>query len=127
MLNCQLCYKQKLFKQPYPPLYMQGRGGKGSIYTWAAGNGGEVGDSCAADGYASSIYTIAIGAAWSDGTPASYDEPCSAKMATNFMDSDTLKVVCVSVYTRTRTCTCTPTEADPRILGRGVQRKLIGN
>ena len=80
---------------------MQGREGKGSIYTWAAGNGGEVGDSCAADGYTSSIYTIAIGAAWSNGTPASYDEQCSAKMATNFMDSDTLKVVCMYMHTHT--------------------------
>ena len=28
---------------------------------WAAGNGGGRGDSCAADGYVNSIYTIAVG------------------------------------------------------------------
>ena len=52
---------------------------------WAAGNGGEHGDSCAADGYASSIYTIAIGSVGSDGRAAPYDERCSAKMAVTFV------------------------------------------
>ncbi len=54
---------------------------------WAAGNGGEKGDSCAADGYTSSIYTIGIGSAASDGTQASYDEPCSGKLAVVFVDN----------------------------------------
>ena len=44
-------------------------------------------DSCAADGYASSIYTIAIGSAASDGTQASYDEDCSGKMAVVFISN----------------------------------------
>ena len=52
---------------------------------WAAGNGGDEGDSCAADGYASSIYTIAIGAASSNGSQASYDEDCAGKMAVAFV------------------------------------------
>ena len=52
---------------------------------WAAGNGGEYNDSCAADGYVNSIYTIAIGSVGSDGQPASYDERCSAKMAVTFV------------------------------------------
>ena len=61
-------------------IQLQGRRGKGSIWVWAAGNGGYL-DTCAADGYASSIYTIAIGAANSNGAAAPYDEWCSAKMA----------------------------------------------
>ena len=65
----------------------QGRGGKGSIFVWAAGNGGDNYDSCAADGYVNSIYTIAIGSAASDGSPAYYDEMCSAKMATTFVNN----------------------------------------
>ena len=65
----------------YQSSKLQGRKGKGSIWVWAAGNGGYTSDSCAADGYASSIYTIAIGAANSNGTAAPYDEQCSAKMA----------------------------------------------
>ena len=64
----------------------QGRGGKGSIYTFAAGNGGP-GDSCAADGYTNSIYTISVGSAASDGTQSSFDEMCSGKMVVTF-DSD---------------------------------------
>ena len=45
-----------------------------------------------------SIYTIAIGAASSTGTPAYYDEPCSAKMAVSFVDNPSvpnLQVVCL--------------------------------
>lgn len=36
----------------------QGRGGKGSIFVWASGNGGRQHDSCACDGYITSIYTV---------------------------------------------------------------------
>ena len=62
----------------------QGRGGKGSIYVWAAGNGGDQ-DSCAADGYVNSIYTIAIGSVDIDSRPAVYDERCSAKIVVTFV------------------------------------------
>lgn len=62
----------------------QGRDGKGSIFIWAAGNGGANGDSCATDGYVGSIYTIAVGAMDQQGRPAYYDEKCSSKMAVTF-------------------------------------------
>ena len=52
-----------------------GRGGKGSIILWAGGNGGDVNDNSNYDGYANSIYTIAIGATDSKGTRAYYSEP----------------------------------------------------
>ncbi len=52
-----------------------GRGGKGSIILWAGGNGGNVGDNSNYDGYANSIYTIAIGATDSLGKRAYYSEP----------------------------------------------------
>ncbi len=54
---------------------------------WAAGNGGWKGDSCATDGYTSSIYTIGIGSAASDGTQAFYDEQCSGKMSVVFVNN----------------------------------------
>ncbi len=60
---------------------LRGRLGKGSIYVWAAGNGRNNGDSCAFDGYASSIYTIPIGALDSSGDQAWYSESCAALMA----------------------------------------------
>lgn len=61
-------------------LHKQGRKGKGAIYTWAAGNGGEEDDNCGADGYVNSIYTIAVSAATHDGKIPIYGEPCSAIM-----------------------------------------------
>ena len=48
---------------------------------WAAGNGGDSYDSCAADGFVNSIYTIAVGSADQNGQQAYYDEDCPAKMA----------------------------------------------
>ena len=54
------------------------------IYVFASGNGGGWYDSCAADGYVASIYTIAIGSANSYGGQADYDEQCAGKMAVTF-------------------------------------------
>ena len=54
---------------------------------WAAGNGGDYRDNCAADGYVQSIYTIAIGSVSSDSEPAYYDERCSAKLASTFVNN----------------------------------------
>ena len=51
---------------------------------WAAGNGGKYHDSCSADGYSSSIYTISVGSADYDGSQADYDENCPSKMAVTF-------------------------------------------
>ena len=38
----------------------KGRGGKGSIFVWASGNGGKYQDNCNCDGYATSIYTLSV-------------------------------------------------------------------
>ena len=54
-----------------------GRGGKGNIILWAGGNGGSATDNSNYDGYANSIYTIAIGATNSSGNRSSYSEPGS--------------------------------------------------
>jgi subtilisin-like proprotein convertase family protein len=52
-----------------------GRGGLGAIYVWAAGNGLGSGDNVNYDGYASSRYTVAVGATGGDGTFSFYSEP----------------------------------------------------
>lgn len=52
-----------------------GRDGLGTIFTWAAGNGGNVGDNSNYDGYANSIHAIAIGAYDSQGRQSYYSEP----------------------------------------------------
>ncbi|XDA82828.1 hypothetical protein R6Z07F_012144 [Ovis aries] len=61
----------------------KGRGGKGSIYVWASGDGGSY-DDCNCDGYASSMWTISINSAINDGRTALYDESCSSTLASTF-------------------------------------------
>ncbi len=51
-----------------------GRGGLGTIFVWAAGNGQSAGDNSNYDGYANSIHTIATGAVDSTGNAAYYSE-----------------------------------------------------
>ncbi|KAL3861844.1 hypothetical protein ACJMK2_007858 [Sinanodonta woodiana] len=65
-----------------------GRSGKGSIFTWAAGNG-EKFDNCNADGYVNSIYTIGVTGLDSTGIPAIYSEVCAAAMATTYGGTST--------------------------------------
>ena len=68
--------------------FKQGRRGKGNIFTWAGGNGGYIfHDSCSADGYSQSIYSISVGAYSDDGSPAYYDEKCSAKQTVAYVES----------------------------------------
>lgn len=51
---------------------------------FSSGNGGYYNDSCAANGFVASIYTIAVGSADSFGNQADYDEQCAGKMAVTF-------------------------------------------
>lgn len=62
-----------------------GRSSKGSIYVWASGNSG-TDDNCNADGYVTSIYTIAIASVIRGGYSASYGETCSAILASTYSD-----------------------------------------
>lgn len=55
----------------------------------ASGNGGLNGDSCAANGYASSIYTISAGSADETSHEAVYDEQCASKMVVTFSYNST--------------------------------------
>lgn len=52
-----------------------GRGGLGTIFVWAGGNGKESNDNSNYDGYANSIYTIAVGAVTNTGAQSYYSEP----------------------------------------------------
>ncbi|CAH8440725.1 unnamed protein product [Dicrocoelium dendriticum] len=61
-----------------------GRHGFGNIYVWASGNGGIQGDSCAADGYASSPFTLSVsGVGERNGRPW-YLEQCSSTLVTTY-------------------------------------------
>lgn len=56
----------------------------GCIYVFSSGNGGESGDSCAADGFINNRHIIGVGSADQNGRQAFYDESCSGKMATTY-------------------------------------------
>lgn len=62
----------------------QGRGGKGSIFVWASGNGGFDFDDCNADGYANSIYTLVVSSTTENQDKPFYSEHCSASLASTF-------------------------------------------
>eukprot|EP00040_Diaphanoeca_grandis_P026107 m.145635 g.145635 ORF g.145635 m.145635 type:complete len:526 (-) comp30448_c4_seq1:120-1697(-) len=64
----------------------EGRGGLGSIFVWAGGNGGDK-DQCAADGYVNDVRTIAINGADQDGTKPYYGERCTAVLASTYSQS----------------------------------------
>ncbi|XP_059160096.1 neuroendocrine convertase 1-like [Physella acuta] len=61
----------------------EGRGGKGSLYVWASGDGGKH-DHCNADGYASNIHIISVNSATEHGTIPSYSERCASTMTTTY-------------------------------------------
>lgn len=61
-----------------------GRGGKGSVFVWASGNGGNQQDSCNCDGYTNSIYTLSISSISQHGKKPWYLEECSSTLATTY-------------------------------------------
>ncbi|WVQ93527.1 hypothetical protein IAU59_000601 [Kwoniella sp. CBS 9459] len=58
----------------------QGRDGKGSIFVFAAGNGGGADDQCNFDGYTNSIFSVTVGAVDRKGLHPYYSEMCAAMM-----------------------------------------------
>lgn len=61
-----------------------GRGGKGSIFVFASGNGAANGDNCNFDGYTNSIYSITVGAIDRKGLHPYYSELCSAHLVVTY-------------------------------------------
>ncbi|KAF7799581.1 hypothetical protein EIP86_010818 [Pleurotus ostreatoroseus] len=57
-----------------------GRGGLGSIFVFASGNGGRSGDQCNFDGYTNSIFSITIASLDFKGLHPDYSEACAANM-----------------------------------------------
>ncbi|KAJ2822111.1 pheromone processing endoprotease [Coemansia erecta] len=70
-----------------------GRGGLGSIFVFATGNGGGAGDNCNFDGYTNSIYTISIGAINHLDRHPYYSEQCSAQLAVTYSNGDNRGIV----------------------------------
>ncbi|KAF8985629.1 hypothetical protein BGZ46_003029 [Entomortierella lignicola] len=65
-----------------------GRQGKGSIFVFATGNGGRVGDNCNFDGYTNSRYTVSIGAITRTNEHPVYSEACSAQLGVTYSSGD---------------------------------------
>ncbi|XP_032296891.1 proprotein convertase subtilisin/kexin type 4 isoform X2 [Coturnix japonica] len=65
----------------------KGRGGLGSIFIWASGNGGINYDNCNCDGYTNSIYTLTVGSAFASGRQPRYSEPCASTLTTTYSSS----------------------------------------
>ncbi|KAK2567984.1 Neuroendocrine convertase 1 [Acropora cervicornis] len=82
-----------------------GRGGLGSIYVWASGNGGRSKDSCSCDGYTNSIYTLSISSATEHGSSPWYSEPCASTLATTFSSGggNMRKIVTTDLHGRSET------------------------
>ncbi|KAF2237099.1 hypothetical protein EV356DRAFT_497404 [Viridothelium virens] len=62
----------------------QGRGGLGTVYVFAAGNGAAADDNCNFDGYTNSIYSITVGAIDRKGNHPYYSESCSAQLVVTY-------------------------------------------
>ncbi|XP_034032723.1 furin (paired basic amino acid cleaving enzyme) b [Thalassophryne amazonica] len=74
----------KLAKEAFLQGITKGRGGLGSIFVWASGNGGREQDNCNCDGYTNSIYTLSISSTTQSGNVPWYSEACSSTLATTF-------------------------------------------
>ena len=57
-----------------------GRGGKGSIFVFASGNGAPYDDQCNFDGYTNSIYSVTVAAVDHQGLHPYYSEACAANL-----------------------------------------------
>ena len=66
-----------------------GRGGHGSIFVFAAGNGALAGDNCNFDGYTNSIYSVTAGAIDNFGNHPYYSEACSAQLVVTYSSGGT--------------------------------------
>ena len=73
-----------LAKKAFTKGINEGRGGKGSIFVWASGNGGRKTDNCNCDGYTNSPYTLSISSATQGGRKPWYLEECSSTLATTY-------------------------------------------
>ncbi|KZT27305.1 hypothetical protein NEOLEDRAFT_1088803 [Neolentinus lepideus HHB14362 ss-1] len=74
-----------------------GRGGKGSVYVFASGNGAQHDDQCNFDGYTNSIYSITVAAVDFKGLHPYYSEACAANMVVAYSSGSGNNIVTTDV------------------------------
>lgn len=70
-----------------------GRGGKGSIFVFASGNGAMFEDQCNFDGYTNSIYSVTVAAVDYKGLHPYYSEACAANMVVAYSSGSGKSIV----------------------------------
>ncbi|XP_026720758.1 proprotein convertase subtilisin/kexin type 4 isoform X2 [Athene cunicularia] len=120
----------------------KGRGGLGSIYIWASGNGGINHNNC--NGYANSIYTLSVGSVLAGGQRPWYGEGCSAILTTTYSSrtsGEEAQIVTIDLHHRctdkhTGTSASAPLaagmvalalEANPALTWRDLQHLVLGS
>ena len=117
----------------------RGRGGLGSIYVWAAGNGGKFSDNCNCDGYNNLIETITISSATAAETATSFSESCASIFAVAYSGGGGLNIattdlhhICTTQFSGTSASAPLVTgiialglEANPNLSWRDVQHLLV--
>ncbi|KAH8926439.1 hypothetical protein BT69DRAFT_1239069, partial [Atractiella rhizophila] len=73
-----------LIKKAFLNGVTKGRGGLGSVFVFASGNGGAVDDQCNFDGYTNSIWSVTVGAIDRKDAHPFYSEPCAALMTVTY-------------------------------------------
>lgn len=75
-----------------------GRGGKGSVFVFASGNGGSYDDQCNFDGYTNSLMSITVGALDRKGLHPYYSEACSANMVVTYSSGSGDNIVRIQIH-----------------------------
>ncbi|KAL0581111.1 pheromone processing endoprotease [Marasmius crinis-equi] len=70
-----------------------GRGGKGSVFVFASGNGAASGDQCNFDGYTNSIWSVTVSAVDYKGLHPYYSESCAANMIVAYSSGNGKNIV----------------------------------
>ncbi|KAL8583647.1 hypothetical protein ACOMHN_037371 [Nucella lapillus] len=105
----------------------KGRGGLGSIFVWASGNGGRDEDNCNCDGYTNSIFTLSISSCTEKGNVPWYSECCSSTLATTYSSgSGGEKQICLLYYTGVLYSEpCSSTLATTYSSGSGGEKQIV--
>ncbi|KAJ6453471.1 peptidase S8/S53 domain-containing protein [Mycena vitilis] len=119
-----------------------GRGGKGSIFVFASGNGAGSGDQCNFDGYTNSIYSVTVSAVDYKGLRPYYSEACTANMVAAYSSGSGKSITttdkgtnkCASTHGGTSAAAPNAAgvfalvlEARPDLTWRDIQHLCVGN